>query len=126
METKKPSHTREELEALRERALALAPELVDTSDIPSPTPAQWAGAKLVVPAKHPAIIKMRTVLMTQLRQHIEAQGWTQSAAAEVLGETQPRISQLMNGHIHRFSIDHLVTLLSRIGVSVDVSFQQAA
>jgi predicted XRE-type DNA-binding protein len=37
-----------------------------------------------------------------------------------LGETQPRISNLMNGDISRFSIDKLINLLGKIGMEVKI------
>jgi predicted XRE-type DNA-binding protein len=39
-------------------------------------------------------------------------------AALFFGETQPRISDLMNGDIERFSIDKLVQMLCRDGIEV--------
>ncbi|MFM2304046.1 MAG: hypothetical protein RLZZ135_1456 [Cyanobacteriota bacterium] len=41
-------------------------------------------------------------------------------AAVFFGETQPRISNLMNGDIDRFAIDKLVQMLSRAGMEVRV------
>lgn len=65
-----------------------------------------------------ANLKARADLMLDLRRHIEEQGWTQAQAAEALGETQPRISNLMRGHISRFSVDKLIVLLARAGLAV--------
>ncbi|MEM9949134.1 MAG: XRE family transcriptional regulator, partial [Cyanobacteria bacterium P01_D01_bin.36] len=45
---------------------------------------------------------------------------TQKEAAEFLGETQPRISNLMNGEISRFSIDKLINLFGKIGLEVKI------
>jgi hypothetical protein len=36
------------------------------------------------------------------------------------GETQPRISNLMNGEISRFSVDKLINLLGKVGMEVKV------
>ena len=65
-------------------------------------------------------LKVRADLMLDLRAYIQTQGWTQQEAADFLGETQPRISNLMNGEISRFSIDKLITLLGKIGLEVRV------
>lgn len=54
----RPSYTRAELENQRKRALAQAPDTVDTSDIPPTTPEQWATARLVVPAKKQISIRL--------------------------------------------------------------------
>lgn len=67
-----------------------------------------------------ANLKVRARLMGVLIDYIEAQGWTQQQAADVLDETQPRISNLMTGQVGRFSIDKLVDLLARVGLDVEV------
>jgi predicted XRE-type DNA-binding protein len=66
-------------------------------------------------------LKIRADLMLDLRRFIQSQKWTQTDAAEYFGETQPRISNLMNGDIDRFSIDKLVQMLARAGMDVQVS-----
>ncbi len=63
-------------------------------------------------------LRGRSELMIHLTKIIERRGLTQAAAAELLGVTQPRISDLMRGKIDRFSIDSLVELLGRVGVQV--------
>lgn len=65
-------------------------------------------------------LKIRADLMLSLRRFIESQGWTQKKAALFFGESQPRISDLMNGDIERFSIDKLVKMLSRSGMEVKI------
>lgn len=47
-------------------------------------------------------------------------GWTQGNAAGLLGIDQPRISDLRNGRLERFSLDQLVTLLTRADASVEL------
>jgi predicted XRE-type DNA-binding protein len=59
--------------------------------------------------------------MLNIKLFILSQGWTQKQAALFFGETQPRISDLMNGDIERFSIDKLVMMLVRAGM--DVKFE---
>ncbi len=65
-------------------------------------------------------LKVRADLMLDLCSYIRAHGWSQKEAAEFLGETQPRISNLMNGEISRFSIDKLINLIGKIGMSVRI------
>lgn len=50
-----------------------------------------------------ANLKVRADLMLDLRQYIQERGWTQEQAAAFFGETQPHISNLMNGEISRFN-----------------------
>jgi predicted XRE-type DNA-binding protein len=65
-------------------------------------------------------LKIRADLMLDLRKFIQSQNWTQAEAAMFFGETQPRISNLMNGDIDRFGIDKLVQMLSHAGMDVRV------
>jgi predicted XRE-type DNA-binding protein len=45
-------------------------------------------------------------------------GFKQADAAKMLGVTQPRISDLLQGKIDLFSIDNLVDMLAHAGVRV--------
>lgn len=63
-------------------------------------------------------LKIRSDLMIELGRLIEERGLTQSAAAELLGVTQPRISDLVRGKIDRFSVDSLIEMLGRAGASI--------
>jgi predicted XRE-type DNA-binding protein len=65
-------------------------------------------------------LKIRADLMLDLRKFIKAQNWTQAEAAMFFGETQPRISNLMNDDIDRFGIDKLVQMLDRAGMNIRV------
>jgi predicted XRE-type DNA-binding protein len=72
------------------------------------------------PREEAAHLLIRTDLMLQVSQIIEKRGLTQRAAAAALGVTQPRVSDLVRGRLELFSIDTLVEMLSRLGVSVTV------
>jgi predicted XRE-type DNA-binding protein len=65
-------------------------------------------------------LKIRADLMIELTNLIEAQGFTQAAAAELLGVTQPRVSDLMRGKIDRFSVDSLIEMIGHAGACVSV------
>ncbi len=65
-------------------------------------------------------IKMRSALMTALKQHIERIGLSQATAAKALGVTQPRISDLMRGKITLFSLDTLVEMAAAAGLQVKI------
>jgi predicted XRE-type DNA-binding protein len=64
-----------------------------------------------------AILAMRAELMARMRLTIERRNWTQAEAAKNLGVSQSRISDLMRGKWDKFSLDMLVTLASRAGLS---------
>lgn len=67
-----------------------------------------------------ANLKIRADLMIAVDQLIKRRQLTQAAAAKVLGVSQPRISDLVRGKIHLFSIDSLIDMLTRAGSNVRV------
>jgi predicted XRE-type DNA-binding protein len=54
------------------------------------------------------------------------QGLSQSEAAQLLGVTQPRISDLMRGKIELFGLDTLVNMIGAAGIHVEVRISVAA
>ena len=77
-------------------------------------------------AEEAANLKVRADLLLDLRQYIQARGWTQAEAAAFFGETQPRISNLLKGEISRFSIDKLINMLARAGIRVRLETEPQA
>jgi len=67
-----------------------------------------------------AILQMRADLMADLRKWIKAKRLTQSKAAENLGVSQSRISDLIRGKWERFSLEMLITLATRAGMRVSL------
>ena len=65
-------------------------------------------------------LKIRAQLMHELRDYIGNRGLTQTRAAELFGVDQPRVSDLVRGKIDRFTIDMLVSMLTKISKHVDV------
>jgi len=65
------------------------------------------------------------MLMVELEKYIQAKHFTQKRAAERLGVTQPRISDLMRGKIELFSVDTLITMLTHAGLKVDVRVRRS-
>jgi predicted XRE-type DNA-binding protein len=51
---------------------------------------------------------------------IEKRNWTQVEAAQVLGISQSRVSDLMRGKWDKFSLDMLVTLATRAGLHCEL------
>lgn len=66
-------------------------------------------------------LRIRADLMIELSKLIADSSLTQTAAAALLGVSQPRISDLVQGKIERFSVDTLIEMLGRAGVSVKFS-----
>jgi predicted XRE-type DNA-binding protein len=71
-------------------------------------------------------LRIRSAMMRALVAFIRQEDLTQVRAAKLLGVTQPRISDLMRGQIHLFSIDNLVVLLAAAGLRVDLKVKRAA
>src|SRR5215510_770425 len=71
-------------------------------------------------------MKLRSALMTALKNHIKSEGWSQSDAARRLGVTQPRISDLVRGRIDLFGLDMLVNLATAAGLQVKIRIAKAA
>ncbi|BBY07128.1 helix-turn-helix domain-containing protein [Mycobacterium noviomagense] len=67
-----------------------------------------------------ANLTARGMLMIAIEQRIKEEGWTQSEAARRLHVSQPRISDLVNGKINKFSLDALVNMLAPVGLTLDV------
>jgi len=51
---------------------------------------------------------------------IESENFTQAQAAKRLGIAQPRVSEIVRGKIELMSLDYLVGLCAKAGVSVEV------
>lgn len=71
-------------------------------------------------------LKIRAMLMHALTDYIHEQELSQQAAAEFFDVNQPRISNLVNGKIDKFTIDMLVNMLVKAGQHVDVVIKQDA
>lgn len=68
-------------------------------------------------------LKVRAELMANLQKVITTRGLKQAEAADLLGVTQPRISDLMRGRIDLFSIDTLIDMLARFGIRAKLVLQ---
>ncbi len=65
-----------------------------------------------------AILQMRAELMAELRKFIKSKELTQARAAEILGVSQSRVSDLIRGKWEKFSLEMLITLATRAGMRV--------
>jgi predicted XRE-type DNA-binding protein len=65
-------------------------------------------------------LRMRSSMMMALDDFITRNKLTQARAAKLLRVSQPRISDLMRGHIDRFTLDTLVKMVVRAGLEVDL------
>ena len=65
-------------------------------------------------------LKIRALLLLELSRFIAREFEVQKEAAKFFGEKQPTISAIVNGSIHRFTIDKLVELISKAGYEVQI------
>lgn len=71
-------------------------------------------------------LKVRSDLMSALQDLMVERGLTQVEAAKVFGVSQPRISDLKRDKIDRFTVDALINMLARAGLSVRVKIGRSA
>ncbi len=64
-------------------------------------------------------LRLRSQMMTALRNFIVKEKLTQAEAARRLKVSQPRISDLTRGRISRFSLDTRVNMLADASLEVD-------
>ena len=68
-----------------------------------------------------AVLQMRADIMFDLRKFIDSSGLTQAKAADLLGVSQSRVSDLVRGKWEKFSLEMLITLATRAGMRVSVN-----
>jgi predicted XRE-type DNA-binding protein len=70
-------------------------------------------------------LRLRAAVMVQIKRLMQTRRLTQTAAAEVFGVSQPRMSDLVRGKIDLFSLDTLVDMLGRAGMRVQIRVHRA-
>jgi len=65
-----------------------------------------------------AHLRVRTDLMIKIEKVLKARKLKQADAAELMGVSQPRVSDLLRGKIELFSSDALIDMLVRLGLRV--------
>lgn len=71
-------------------------------------------------------MKLRSVLLSTLKDHLTRTGMSQAQAAKLFGVTQPRISDLMRGKINLFGLDALVNMASAAGFQIEMRVLEVA
>lgn len=67
-----------------------------------------------------AILEIKSRLMDEISGYLKRERMTQEEAAELFGVSQPRISDIARGKISRFTIDALVRIAVKAGLTVDL------
>ena len=73
-----------------------------------------------------ANMKLRSVLMIALKDHITRAGMSQAQAAQLFGVTQSRVSGMMRGKIGLFALDALVNMATAAGLRIEMHVLEAA
>ncbi|MFJ4443317.1 helix-turn-helix domain-containing protein [Pseudomonas promysalinigenes] len=71
-------------------------------------------------------LRLRSQLMRVLTKTVKAWDLPQKDAARRLHVTQPRLSELLNGKIDKFSLDALVNLLASADLEIDITVKKKA
>lgn len=71
-------------------------------------------------------LKFRAMIMSAMADYIRSERLTQDEAADLLNVSQPRVSDLVNGRIEKFSLDKLVTMITRLGMSLELRIDRHA
>jgi predicted XRE-type DNA-binding protein len=69
---------------------------------------------------------LQSDLAIAIEQIIKDRKLSQAKAAKLFGVSQPRISDLMRNKLELFSIDALISMLSRAGVAVTITLEPRA
>lgn len=72
-----------------------------------------------------AMLQIKSSLMDQITDMIEASGWTAAEAARKCGLTPPRLAELLQGRISQFSLDALVAISAALGQRVQIGLVAA-
>jgi predicted XRE-type DNA-binding protein len=72
------------------------------------------------PPHEAAVMLLRCELAEALRNWMDREGITQAQAAKRLGVVQPRLSEIARNKVDKLSLDYLVGLCAKAGVSVAV------
>lgn len=63
---------------------------------------------------------IRAKLMSRITEIIKERGLNQTRAAEILNLKQPKVSNLMNGKLSMFSLEHLFRMLNALDTDVEI------
>jgi predicted XRE-type DNA-binding protein len=79
--------------------------------------------RLVV--QNPGEHALKAELLRQIAVRLEAEGLTQTAAAERLGISQPDVSRLLSGNFRQFSVERLMRFLVMLGQDIEIRLRPA-
>ncbi len=66
------------------------------------------------------LIETKLMLMNEMSNWIDKNNLKQSEAASILGVSRPRISDMVNGKLEKFTLDTLVTFVAKTGKTIQL------
>ncbi len=66
-------------------------------------------------------LALKADICLMIRDIIENRGWNQTQASLEIDVTQPRVSDVINGKIDKFTLDALFSMLEKLGFSATFS-----
>ena len=71
-----------------------------------------------------ANLKLKSRLMDAIEEYIDHEGITRDEAARRLGVPRSRVSELVNDRISKFTIDKLVNMAARVGLTTRITVRR--
>ena len=68
---------------------------------------------------------VKAELVRQISEIVDERGLTQTAAARLLGTTQPKVSAMLRGHLDGFSMERLIRFLNALNRDVEIVVREA-
>jgi predicted XRE-type DNA-binding protein len=65
-------------------------------------------------------LKLRSAALIEINEKLAGMNLSQTEIAKILSISQPRVSALMQGKIHKFRLDSLVDIAHRLGLRVSI------
>ena len=65
-------------------------------------------------------METKSTLVMEISAAIKKKKLTQTICAEILGISQPKLSELLNGHFRGYSVERLIHFLNELGKDVDI------
>ena len=67
---------------------------------------------------------VKAELVSRIDDIVRDRGLTQTAAAQLMGLSQPDVSRLLRGDFHEYSLERLFRLLNALGRDIDIVVRQ--
>lgn len=74
--------------------------------------------------ENPTEMKLKAAIASQINSIIRNRHLTQKQAAEILGISQPKVSNLQNGKFFGLSLEKLLELMTRLDRDVEIGFKK--